>query len=777
MKKEIFIQKNVTAFSLFTLIKQNFPTGFSSSSKFKSLKMLFLLGLGMFSILCSADEIKPEQIASIVTKQVNNLSGIQKAASVRPVQSYFMPSSNTPMFYVISLDGGGFVVISADSEIEPIIAMSESGDFSADPHSPLFAVLNQDLSARMQNIQERRQRKTSSFIFDDDVNQAVKKWDYLLSSEENPLSYMPSDVRVEPLVESTWNQGEGIYDYYTSGYPAGCVATATAQIMRYWEYPKRAVPRTYEISVGEIVTNRTMKGGIYNWANMPLRPIPGLTSEEKAEAIGKLLHDVGTACHMNYAKVGSGSYGELASNALRETFGYQSSVSYSAKKNEALSKMLYDNAKPSILGSLDAESPVQLGIIGGKAGGHSIVGDGYGFNSGTLYVHLNLGWGGDNNAWYNLPKIYANEMVFTILSNIVYNISPTGSGEIISGRVLKSDGTPFRGSAVTVFATDGADSYMASPSVNTGIFAIRVPSPASAHSYKLSVQSTGDRFFQRLKTVTVLSSKSDDYKIEKTSEGIVATSSNNGIIGTSWGNDLFVNLNAVEGISNGGTEELSVVIPATSKPVKPIVLGTYTPESKKTKLRVVNYSAAHSKITVELNKDILLYNKKELASSYHKLGKFTDSFLFDKKQDTSIIISLTGRVGKMPLTINQHLMVVPPSLDSISVIESGADSSISIGAKSVVTLYGFNFGKKLPKVWLEYLRNGKVKKLKLKIDKNPLYRDAFGKRFSYTDPISGRSQLTATMPKKLPADLTPDSVAFLVLDSGSGLISVRVQLK
>ncbi len=51
-----------------------------------------------------------------------------------------------------------------------------------------------------------------------------------------------SDVWVAPLVGSAWGQssesGNLCYNYFTpNNWPSGCVATAMAQLMRYYEYP------------------------------------------------------------------------------------------------------------------------------------------------------------------------------------------------------------------------------------------------------------------------------------------------------------------------------------------------------------------------------------------------------------------------------------------------------------------------------------------------------------------------------------------------------------
>ena len=62
--------------------------------------------------------------------------------------------------------------------------------------------------------------------------------------------------------------------------------------------------------------------------------------------------------------------------------------------------------------------------------------DGYGYNYNSIYHHLVIGGGLDG--WFNLPLVYLSttdtKLQFKILSDIVYNVYPSGSGEIIAGR-------------------------------------------------------------------------------------------------------------------------------------------------------------------------------------------------------------------------------------------------------------------------------------------------------------------------------------------------------
>jgi len=76
--------------------------------------------------------------------------------------------------------------------------------------------------------------------------------------------------------------------------------------------------------------------------------------------------------------------------------------------------------------NLDARLPVGVGL-----NGHEVVCDGYGYYLSTLYHHINMGWGGSDNAWYALPLVDG----YTNVCALIYNIYTNGSGEIISGRI------------------------------------------------------------------------------------------------------------------------------------------------------------------------------------------------------------------------------------------------------------------------------------------------------------------------------------------------------
>ena len=182
-----------------------------------------------------------------------------------------------------------------------------------------------------------------------------------------------------------------------------------------------------------------MPGTVSSW---------GMSTAQK-KAIGKLTLDVGRSVHMDYADDGSGAHA--------------------------------DEIKKGILCSLDLKSPCGVSVPG-----HAIVADGYGYNSGTLYVHFNFGWTGTDNAWYNPPDLTDADSDFTSIDTIIYNIYPpsvcSDAGRtIVSGRLLSNSGSVVASTTVTARNRSSGTTYTATTD-SKGIYALLVP----AASYTIS---------------------------------------------------------------------------------------------------------------------------------------------------------------------------------------------------------------------------------------------------------------------------------------------------
>lgn len=326
----------------------------------------------------------------------------------------------------IRFERGGFAVTDPEDPTGGVLAFSDSGALDEDPDNPLWTLLARHM--------ERRQSAGTA-------SAAITSADGL------------SDLRVEPLVESKWNQravgGALCFNYHTpSNWHCGCVATALGQIMRYHEWPQDLVtPQTNTCFVGTTREELAMFGGTYDWRQMPLVPSAG-DPDAARETIGRLTYDIGVAVHTRYGASGSSAIGAFAFDPLVNVFGYASAAYYQLES--VTNQLERAEARNVILANLDARSPVLLSIAGeGGENGHAVVVDGYGYADGTCYAHLNMGWSGLNDAWYALPEI-GTSYGFCVADGVVYNIFPRSRGAVVSGRIT-DHGEAFAGVTVTAY--------------------------------------------------------------------------------------------------------------------------------------------------------------------------------------------------------------------------------------------------------------------------------------------------------------------------------------
>ncbi len=428
------------------------------------------------------------------------------------------------LYYIVHTKPRGFIIVSVDDLIEPIIGFFPNAEkFSPSSVNPLGAMLQRDMAGRMDMVSNNSKSllsgKKERSTLPKKQKRSREKWESLLA-EPLPGDLKTTaltdsaidDIRVSPFVESRWSQstegGEYCYNYYTPNhYVSGCTATAMAQVIRYYQHPQTGVgTNQFEISVDGVKQYANLRGGngaggVYDWANMVLDPTYSITSTER-EAIGALLYDAGVSVNMSYTSGGSSASLQDSASQLITTFSYGNSVfganydydtsSWLNLTEEQLEKMINSN--------LDAGFPVMLGIAR-DGGGHSILADGYGMNSSTVYHHLNLGWGGSSDGWYNIPNIQTTSYSYNVVRTVVYNIFTQGSGEVISGRIVDGTGAPVQGATVT--ATDGGASYTDTTDSRGGYALFNIP---SATAFTVTSSKTGYTFSPAHQNVTTATS-------------------------------------------------------------------------------------------------------------------------------------------------------------------------------------------------------------------------------------------------------------------------------
>jgi hypothetical protein len=499
--------------------------------KSKSL-MIFLVAFLLFST--SGVWAKPttsEQATQVVSIWLGldaQPLGAPMGRQIKEVQTFPGPDGALA-YYVVYLNPAGLVFVPADDLVEPIIGFLSEGVYDPGPANPLGALVSQDIPGRVLKAREMKAQALEAgeaLTSDSPWAVAQRKWARLANPNSvqeaaNGLTNV-SDLRVAPFVQSRWAQAGAdgswppnctspCYNYYTppymagsgNNYPCGCTATAMAQLMRYWQYPTTGVgTSSYTITVDGISQSANLRGGSgnggpYDWANMVLDPRNSGVTEIQRQAIGSLTHDAGLAVHMSYTL--SASTGWPYGTAFINTFKYSNGIT----GGHSGSNIPDINRNAMINPNLHAQYPVII-VLDGPSGGHSVIGDGYGYNYSTMYHHLLIGRAGTDDAWYNLPNVVTSAFTFDSVKGCTYNVFVSGKGEIIAGRVMDAAGNPLSGATVT--AAGGGQTFPAiqkdvvrAPTGSSGVYAI--PNVPSGATVTVRVTKSGYTFTPKVVTV------------------------------------------------------------------------------------------------------------------------------------------------------------------------------------------------------------------------------------------------------------------------------------
>ncbi|QNF31577.1 thiol protease/hemagglutinin PrtT [Adhaeribacter swui] len=301
-------------------------------------------------------------------------------------------------YYVFSAPAnGGMVFISADDNVNPVLGYTRTGTYN---QKKLPTNLVKWLEGYKNEIRfAAKQGKASQ--------KTQLAW-RTLETGSSPVARTGGTLAeaVDPLLTTTWDQSP----YYNALCPwdndaneqavTGCVATAMAQIMRYWKYPAQGSGfHSYNHEkYGTLSAN--FSNSTYDWNNMP-NAINGPN-----QAIATLMKDVGVSVEMSYgvaADGGSSAYvisaasqGEHCSEyALKTYFGY--------KDVRGVQRDDYTDADwiNLLKTELSNGQPILYAGFGG-GGGHAFVCDGYDQNN---LFHMNWGWSGYYDGFFAISAL------------------------------------------------------------------------------------------------------------------------------------------------------------------------------------------------------------------------------------------------------------------------------------------------------------------------------------------------------------------------------------
>ncbi|MBK7214208.1 MAG: C10 family peptidase [Bacteroidales bacterium] len=399
--------------------------------------------------LAFGKSVTQDQAQQVANNYYVHFSG---KSDLKLIDSYSHSYNGITTYYVFNYSEGGFVVMSADDAVTPVLAQSGTGYFDINLTLPSVQYWFDSYDKEIAHIIAAKYDNTAT----------LAEWNKI---QENDFPRATNDVG--PLLTTTWDQG-CYYNTQTptvsapgtcNHSPTGCVATTMSQIEKYHSFPAHGylshsyVHPTYGQQSANFGTTT------YNWSAM------GNNITSANTNVATIMYQNGVAVDMDYGIDASGAFSESVPYALTTYFNYDpTTISLEEKANYTTTGW-----KSMLMAELDNMRPIYYSGDDGTSG-HAWVCDGY--RTSDSKFHMNWGWSGMYNGYFAIGSLNAggytpnsnNKAVIGIKPgnpNLVVrftNIFPNqaiGFGSTFNVECSVLDGTA---TAVSVFV-DGAQVY------------------------------------------------------------------------------------------------------------------------------------------------------------------------------------------------------------------------------------------------------------------------------------------------------------------------------
>ena len=376
----------------------------------KKISLIVLASL--ISLGLSAEDISEEQARQIAVQFWGDSTPSTARRAAAALLLTYQPGGSE--FYVFNRPGGdGWVIVAGDNGASPtILAYSDKGSFDYNKSPDATKTI---LTGYTKSIQDLRQSGISESI----PSKAPKR----------------AAIIVAPLLKTSWNQNTPYNNQCPTAdegggrCPTGCVATAIAQIMNYWQWPKQGYGKHTNTDNNE---TRDFSQSTYDWDNM-LDSYSDYT-EVQANAVAQLMADVGCAMNMMYRSSESGTWAIDAAQALLRNFSYSGELHMhhmmdkkGIKVNnltEEQGSEIDEDDEALIRSELASKRPIYMGVSSNLyREKHAVVCDGYDADD---YFHINFGWGSDADGFYRLLSM--GKFGEYVSSELITNIKPSPYG-------------------------------------------------------------------------------------------------------------------------------------------------------------------------------------------------------------------------------------------------------------------------------------------------------------------------------------------------------------
>ena len=369
------------------------------------LKLITMITATMISFFAFADWVSDELIERAASSWLSS----DRVAQLTMKSLSFDRLVHRGSLRIVHLSPSGYIVMSGSDIADPVISFSRNNYVEPEEGSPFYAMLKHSDSdvGKLEAAGGTRAAKWTDIIGSRDGSKPITR--RLMASAVDE----PSTVLVEPFMNMQWNQWQPYNDFapvydadavdqvYRARCPCGCVATATAQQIAYFQWPwctgrrdswNHALNRDGEGDAedwflvrfdGHVPFDWESLLDVYSWKRGDAR---GEIPESERFPIARLVSWVDVITKMSFGKSGSSGPFEDAVDCY-EKCEVCSLEGYSA---DTVAKIKAD---------LEAATPVHVWILEPY---HAVVAHGFASDGESHYLYLNYGWGGSNDGWYKL---------------------------------------------------------------------------------------------------------------------------------------------------------------------------------------------------------------------------------------------------------------------------------------------------------------------------------------------------------------------------------------
>jgi len=369
----------------------------------------------------------------------------QNEFSIQSYEKIIDDKTNQVLFYLYHLNPHGYIAISSNKNIKPVIAYSFSSDAPLTAsNNPFYSLLTTDMNLQLDNINQLPQSLRQQHTYEWTLGQQK---DYQIS--QTNFDQWPPEGSTESggWIETTWHQSSPYNDLCPIDSEtdqrgvAGCPAIAMGQILNF----HKTINDVQFNDSDDYFHNYLDRFWIdndyetYDFPSFPqLNQYLSIVTQHFNQQIALDNQDVaalcfacGVAAEQVYSPQASGTFGVDQAFDAYQRFHFNTATLFMGASDELYIKII-DNIKHAL--------PVHFAVVTPSwNAGHNLIIDGYNTDD---YYHLNFGWGGSYDGWYHIPSELPYDL--TVVEGVIVDINNVTTAEDLNcnGMISLQDVTP-----------------------------------------------------------------------------------------------------------------------------------------------------------------------------------------------------------------------------------------------------------------------------------------------------------------------------------------------